>query len=130
MKLEQKLLGIDYGDKKIGLSVSANSLALPLAVLENNVEFSTKLQQLIASEKISKLIVGLPLGSLGEETDASEKVREFVRRLRTTIQIEVDYYDERLTTAQVKSLKIRGEDDAHAAAILLQSYLDRNVHNV
>ena len=125
MNLDKKILGIDYGQAKIGLAISADSLALPLKIIENTDNLQEEIKKIIETEGIDLVVVGLPLGKMGEETDSSAIVRSFAQNLQKSLPVPVELFDERLTTAQTKSLGVKGDDDAHAASLILQSFIDR-----
>lgn len=117
-----RLLGVDYGLRRIGLAISDGDLAEPFGVvnsLEDVIKFS-KLQD------IGKIIIGRP-------TPQNDKIKSFGDRLSEITEIPVEYWDETLSTvtahrsrqssgAGVK--KRRTAIDDHAAAVILQSYLD------
>lgn len=128
--MNKKILGIDYGEAKIGLAISADSLALPLEIIANSEDAQEKIKKIVKSEKVDLLVVGLPLGKMGEETAGSQKIKKFAGKLAVYLGLEVVLFDERLTTAQVKALRVGGEDDAHAAALILQAYIDSISGNI
>ncbi len=133
-----KLLGIDYGEKRIGLAMSDDlgKFAHEYNVLENwnNEDLIDYLRQLIALEGVDKVVIGLPVKLSGEETEKTEEVREFGSMLENCLNTEVIFEDERYTTKMVdnvlKEMKIsqreaRKKKDMVAAKYILQSYLDR-----
>ena len=133
-----KILGIDFGEKRIGLALSDEllSFAHEYDVLINWTSESVvdHLRQLIISEGIEKIVIGLPLNMSGEETYKAQDVREFAAMLENHLDIEVLFEDERWTTKMVdKTLKemkvhqkdVRAKKDMIAAKYILQSYLDR-----
>jgi len=117
-----KLLGIDWGEKRIGLAVSAGGLAEPFGVVGS----STELIELVRSEGIEKIVLGLPEGRF------EKRVRDLSKRIETELGIPVVLRSEVLTSRQAlrksieagKSKKSRRNLDAQAAALLLQEYLD------
>jgi len=133
-----KLLGIDYGDKRIGLALSdeLGSLAHEYNVIsdwtpESIIEY---LRQLMIVEGVEKIVMGLPLNMKGEETEKTQDVREFAAMLENYLDREILFEDERWTTKMVdrtlKEMKIsqkeaRVKKDMLAAKYILQSYLDR-----
>jgi putative holliday junction resolvase len=137
-----KILGIDYGDKRIGLALSdeLGSLAHEYSVLvslkdEALIEY---LRQLVTVERIEKIVIGLPLNMSGEESEKAQDVREFAAMLENFLDLEVLFEDERWTTKMVdktlKEMKIsqkqaRERKDMVAAKYILQSYLDREKGN-
>ena len=133
-----KLLGIDYGTKRIGLAVSDDlgMLAHEYGVLidqtdENVIE---ALRQLVILEGIEKIVVGLPLHMSGEEGEKTQDAREFGAMIENCLDIEVVFEDERWTTKQVdktlKEMKVsqkeaRNKKDMLAAKYILQGHMDR-----
>lgn len=125
-----KYLGIDYGRKKIGLAVSEGMIAEPLKVVrfEKKEVALAKIEQIVKTESIEKVIIGVSEGKMGEET------REFTKLLKKKISAEVFFQDETLSTqsaqelsltANIKRRKRREMEDAYSAAIILQAYIDR-----
>jgi len=123
-KKNQKILAIDYGQSKVGLALAdaETKIALPLTVVSFN-NLRSKIEDLIKSEEIDKIVVGLPLGLNGQETRQTNEVQAFIEDLRSKTNVEIVTEDERLSTALAKK---QGKDDAVAAMYILQSYLDRN----
>ena len=126
------ILGIDYGDKKIGLAKSAGSLAVPLMILENkgNDFILKKIKEVCESESVNVIVVGVPtsLGG-GKESNQHKKVLDFIGTL-SSLHITIIQEDERLSTKMAKNIskniKNRGDDDATSAMLILQNYLDKN----
>jgi len=130
-------LGLDIGDRRIGVALSdpEGILASPLAVINRRNESLDieAITEIIRQQQVAQVIVGLPLsmdGSLGQQ---AEKVKDFTQRLGEHTQVPLEYRDERLTTVMAERLKRaaggkkRGKktgNDAQAAAIILQGYLD------
>lgn len=126
-----KLLGIDYGRKKIGLAVgdSESKFAEPLSVIkfENEDQAVLKIGQYAKVEKVEKIIIGISEGKMGKESKA------FGKELESRLGIPVVYQDETLTSKDAQSLSIEAGinrkkrkkmEDAFSAAILLQRYLE------
>lgn len=138
------ILAIDYGAKKIGLAKSddGEKMALPLEVLvgKNREELAKHFNQLVKSENISKIIIGVPV-SMPKQNEhtfwrrkdlQNQQVREvldFVQWVKDNFSLPVEIEDERLSTKMAntlnRSLIKGGHDDAVAAMLILQSYLDR-----
>lgn len=121
----KKLLGIDYGRSKIGLALGIGSLAEPFKVIhvDSFEDAIGKVIQVIKVEQVDKVIVGVSEGEMGEE---SEKFAESIGAIT---------FDETLSTQDAQRMsrevgvgqKKRHEmEDAYAAAIMLQNYLDSN----
>ena len=124
------LLGLDIGEKKIGLA-RVNLIARlpqPLAVLKNDSSFLSKLDSLIAAHDTQALIVGLPRNLKGEETAQSVYIRDFVSK--NLADYFIIWQDETLSTvaAESKLAQYGVKDkpdmlDAVAACIILEDYL-------
>lgn len=124
-----KILGIDYGRRKMGLALSEGFLSEPWKVLrvESLDEALTKITQIVKTEKIEKVVVGISEGAMGGES------KDFAMNLQQEMEIQVDTQDETLSTHDAKikgiesgmSRKKRVQlEDAFAASIMLQDYLD------
>lgn len=123
-------LGIDYGDKRVGLAVSdpESKIAFPKATLFNNQRLVGNLKDLIEEEKISKIVVGLPLASDRSETEQSRKTRAFAENLKKVISIPVNFENEMFTTHLVEKAGVKKEHvDESSAALILQAYLDKRL---
>lgn len=123
-------LGIDYGEKRIGIAVSDpnGQIAFPRKVFFNrgNPRLLSELVTLIEEEKVSKVIVGLPVSLDGRETGQTKVVREFAESLEKEVAIPVEFENEMLTTRMAEQAGIKKEHtDEAAAALILQAYLDR-----
>ena len=123
-----KYLGIDYGEKKIGLAIAETSIASPFKVIENNSILMANLSQVIADENIDKVIIGVPKGLQGNESKQYQSVLKFIDKLKKEFEIEIITQDEKLTSSYaqtlLKGLKNKNADDDVAAMLILQSYLD------
>lgn len=131
-------MAVDPGAKRVGLAVSdpTRTIAQPLATIaaEPAETLATRISAEASRNEVGRIVVGLPRrldGSLGPEAKAA---RELAGDLRRASRLPVELVDERLTTAAAeRSLletgmrreKRRANIDRVAAAILLQSYLDR-----
>ncbi|MBE9482575.1 MAG: Holliday junction resolvase RuvX [Chloroflexi bacterium] len=127
-------LGLDIGDKRIGVALSdpQGILASPFTIIncKNETADIETIASIINQQQVEQVIAGLPRsmdGSLGRQ---AEKVKAFVQSLGSQIKVPVDFRDERLSTVsarrlmrETKNKKVR-HDDAIAAALILQGYLD------
>lgn len=131
------VLGLDYGQKRIGVATSdeLNLMAHPSGFIpfKSEPELIRVIQSLVTEQKIQKIVVGLPITLKGEIGPQAQKVMSFVEALKKHIPCPVVTWDERLTTAQaerallehdVSRSKRKIKRDALAAEIMLQSYLD------
>lgn len=125
-----KILGIDYGKKRIGLAVGDTGprLATPYKILQNRgLGFVLQeIRDICEKDGIEKAVVGLPLRLDGSESGQTAETREFIRKLGEFSDIPIVIEDERLTTGAAKSVGSgKGERDHVAAMFILQSYLDK-----
>ena len=123
-----KLLGIDYGSKNIGLALSGedSKIAFPYRVIYNKSGVLVEITAIIKKEKISKIILGLPIPFSGKENLQTEKVKIFAKKLEQKIKLPVEFQNEILTTKSAKTGSTKETIDSSAAAIILQSYLDKS----
>lgn len=124
-------LGVDYGEKRIGLAVanSALQIALPLDILPNDAKNSAllKLIEIIREKDVSHVIIGFPLGLHSQHTPQTGKVEQFALQLsrelpRKSVAIA---YENEVFSSSLSRRFVSGRVDSVAAAIILQSYLDR-----
>ena len=142
-----RVLGIDFGLKRIGLALSDPSklIASPLKILyaaktlEQTVTLLLKeIEELKNSNRIIETIVmGLPLLLSGKDSDTTRTVRQFATLIETASTLPLVLWDERLTTTQVENIlkedkmsrkKRTKHLDTMSATLILQTYLDRNCH--
>ena len=132
-----RVLGLDIGDKRIGVALSDPDgiLASPFTIIncENDAADIEAIVDIVNRQQVKQIIVGLPRSMNGSIGRQAEKVKAFAQKLSGHISIPLEFRDERLTTVSAKRLRQEAETkktrgkiryDAMAAAILLQSYLD------
>lgn len=129
------ILGLDVGEKRIGVALANGLLAIPLTVLDRTGEESDmeKLLSMAREYGAERIVVGLPRSMNGSIGMQAEKVLAFSGALAQHVDIPVDTWDERLSTVAAERMlldtgmkreKRKGKRDAMAAAIILQAYLD------
>lgn len=139
-----RILGIDFGDKTIGLAISDALLITAQSFgsyrVVNEEEDKKYFKHLVKKYDIREIVIGLPLRMNGSSGIRAEKTKEFAHWVEKTLKLPVILWDERLTTKQaIKILhkqKIKGKakkklKDQVSAAIILSSYLEgkqRNSH--
>jgi putative Holliday junction resolvase len=135
-----RIVGIDPGEARVGIAISdeAASIAFPRETVSARggaAEASRRVREALAGDEVSLAVVGLPLKLDGSEGEAARRARAFGEMLGAALEVEVVYWDERLTTvAAERSLREMGRRgpkrrdvvDQSAATILLQGYLDAN----
>ena len=138
----QTLLGLDFGDKTIGIAVSDKSLTIASPIKTIRRKSISKdlieLFDLIEVYNVGGLIVGLPLSLNGKENIRTEKVRKFAKAIELQKNIKIMLYDERFSSDVIfKELrknhnsisKIKKKLDQQAAAYILQGFLDSSKKN-
>lgn len=129
-----KFLGIDYGRSKIGVSLSEGRIAFPLLVLRVSslVKTIKDIIKIAKEEGVERIVVGV------SEEDMQKEQEKFVDVLRKKGGVGVETWDETLTTQDAQTLartaglprkKLRDMEDAFAATVMLQSYLDAHTEN-
>lgn len=133
-----KILGIDYGEKRIGLAVSDEMevTARGISVIERKSKKADAeaIAAAVAEHDAAAIVVGYPLRLDGSAGIQCEKVDRFIAALKEVISVPVIPWDETLSTKEAEGLmreagvrrgKKRGMVDRIAAAVILQDYLNR-----
>ena len=136
-----RLLGLDLGEKTIGLALSDRLLtvATPMETLKRGkfVQDAARLDIIISEQGVGGLVVGLPLNMDGSDGPSAQSARAFARNWAVRSEIPLALWDERLSTVAVTralleadaSRKRRSEVvDRMAAAYILQGALERLRH--
>jgi putative Holliday junction resolvase len=123
-----KFLGIDYGEKRVGIATSDSlaNLAFPHSVIQNSKNLIQDIKTIIKRENITGVVVGESKDFKGEKNKIMEKIEPFVEELKQVSGAEVYMEPEFLTSHQAE--KIQGKNDmldASSATIILQSFLDK-----
>lgn len=124
-------LGIDWGEKKIGLAIADEETRLAFAdqVVFNDGKVWDNLNKIIDEYSINKIVIGLSNHDV--QSDNEKKIKSFTENLKKKFDIEIIFTEEMFSTREaqenlkkqeVKKLDLK--DDAEAARVLLQSYLD------
>ena len=127
-----RILGLDYGTKRIGLAVSDTNQTQAFVydtLIADNKTFE-KIKEICTRELIDKIIVGLPLGLSGEYTEKTEEVICFIAELETRTKLVVETEDERLSSVEASKNQNGQGIDESAAQIILQRYLDKKNNNL
>jgi len=122
-----KILGIDYGEKRVGLAISDESqtLARELTILSPK-DFFDQINQLIKYHQIATIVLGWPLNMSGEETKKTAEVKSFKLKVESLTGITIQIMDERLSSKMTNNLPGGNRNkDSLAAQIILQNYLDK-----
>jgi putative Holliday junction resolvase len=133
-----RILGVDHGDRRIGLAISdpIPLIASPLKTLtvDNTEQAILEIENVIKEEEIQVVVIGLPLGMNGQDTQQTDHVKKFAEKLQQILNIPVFLEDERLSSVTARKAIIHqklsvGRNkalvDQTAASIILQQYLDK-----
>jgi len=132
-----RILGIDYGHKRLGLALSdeGETLASPLPVYQrrDTKEDHAFLAQLVEEKEVRQIVVGLPRNMDGSLGEMAQEVLAFVETLKKKTHLPIDTFDERLTSAEAERVLIQANlsrkrrktlRDSLAAVLILQGYLE------
>ncbi len=135
-----KLLGVDYGKKRIGLAISDENciLAFPGKVLKNNKKTLDEIAKTLKENRISKIVIGNSKDQKGAPNSIAREINDFISALQEKFSLSVEKQAEFFTSFESaeregkeknnarKTKKIfEKKDDAKAAALILQRYLDK-----
>jgi putative Holliday junction resolvase len=122
-----RVLALDYGAARTGVAVSdaTGTIAAPVGTVEraSTLDGLARLQAIVREQDVERVVVGLPLTLRGERGEQAAETEAFVGALRAALDVPVETYDERFTTALAARGGGAADEDARAAAHLLQSYL-------
>ncbi len=136
--LKGRIMGLDVGDKTIGVSVSdlMGLTSQPVTTIKrvSKKKDIESLKEIIKEKQVIKIVSGLPKNMNGTLGPQGEKVLSFCEFLKEETKIEIEFFDERLSTVQAERSLLEGDIsrqkrkkviDMLAAVIILQGYLDR-----
>ena len=140
-----RFLGIDHGKSKIGLALGDNeaNFCLPYKIIKAE-DFFKNINNILKEESIDEIVLGLPKNLSNEETQQTDVVYVFLNQLKEVVKIPIHLEDERMTSVMGKGmqgkylkedsrkenrknkLKIKSDEDASSATLILDSFLKRN----
>ena len=133
-----RILGIDLGEKRIGLALSdalgITAQGLPTIQVQAEQEICPKIMKIIQEKKVEQLVFGLPKNMNGSLGPQAKKVQEYAQKLGMLANLPIDFEDERLSTVRAEQVLLEANQsrakrkksiDRLSAVIILQSYLDR-----
>jgi len=129
-------MALDVGEKTVGIAVTdeLGITASPRETLRRDGTEMDRLVRLVKDEEIGEVVVGLPISLNGTLGPSAQKVLQFVDELRGRLEVPVETWDERLTTAEAEKMLIAADTrrskrrqviDQIAATLILQGYLRR-----
>jgi putative Holliday junction resolvase len=130
-----RLMGLDVGGKRTGVAISDEFgvLASPVGLVLRGARDRAEFRDLVRRWSVTRLVVGLPKSLSGREGPQAAEVRAYADSLAADLGLEIDYWDERLTSTMAERALIesgssrkkrRDQIDSVAAALILQNYLD------
>jgi len=132
-----RILGIDFGEKRIGLAVSdplrITAQMLPTFKIRNPDEIFLEVAQIILEKNVTEIVVGMPLRLKGDKGITAQKVDEFIQKLKEKFQLPVHAWDERFTSVIAERTireigkppsRNKAKVDQISAVLILQAYLD------
>lgn len=131
-----RILGIDYGDARVGVAVSdiMGFMASGIKTIKNNKHLTDELSEIINEYKPEKIVIGLPKNMDGSEGFRVDATKEFAENLKEIYNGEIIFEDERLTTIgaerYLNSTNTRGKKrkeiiDTVSACLILEQYLNK-----
>ncbi|HEX2923190.1 MAG TPA: Holliday junction resolvase RuvX [Chloroflexota bacterium] len=134
-----RVLALDVGDRRIGVALSdpTGIIASPLMTIHRSNEKRDQqtIVELVAEHEVEQVVIGMPWTLRGEVGPQAQKVIRFGKRLEERLSVPVVYWDERHSTSDAERIiglrgrkrgrSASGRVDEVAAAVILQSYLDR-----
>jgi putative Holliday junction resolvase len=123
------VLALDYGGVRTGVAISdaTGTIAAPVGIVERaaSPDGLASLEAIVREQDVARVVVGLPLTLRGEVGEQARETLAFAEALRGVLSVPVETYDERFTTRLAADAGGAADEDARAAAHILQSYLAR-----
>jgi putative holliday junction resolvase len=132
-----RILGIDYGSRRVGLAISdpLQMIAQGAGTTENTPDLADRIATLALEQSVVAVVVGMPYGPDGEIGPKAREVESFIAALRAVLRVPVDTWDESYTSVEAARLLVaggmkqkerreKGRVDEMAARLLLQEFLD------
>lgn len=125
---KRKIMGIDYGSKKVGVAISnpERTIAFPKTIVSNKGldDITSKIISIANEENVEKIIIGWSVDEKGEENPIAKEIRACANKLEENSDLSMDFENESMTTLQAALSGKKGALDSSAAALILQSYLE------
>lgn len=123
-----RIMGIDYGTKRVGLALTdeAGMMGFPLMVLPNDAKLLSTIVSIIEEKAVGEIVIGKSIGKDGVPNAVMAAIEELMTDLTLAVGIPIHLEPEHYSTQAALRLQGRNQaTDAAAAAILLNSYLER-----
>ncbi|RLE16861.1 MAG: Holliday junction resolvase RuvX [Actinobacteria bacterium] len=140
--MSERILGLDPGERRIGVAVSdaTCTIASPVEFVDRQTrDHEQRLIDLCSEWEIVEIVVGFPMSLDGTEGPAATRAREFGESVKRLTGLPVAFQDERFTTVTAERALLEGgvrrrsrrnKRDQVAAAVMLQAFLDRRRHEL
>ena len=130
-----RILALDWGTTRIGGAISDpdGKIAFPLDKFIESKTGIEEIKKIVQDLEVEKILLGRPKSLAGEDTETTEAVDEFAKKLSDQVPCPIEYFDERLSSvgasrtlseSGINSKQQRGMVDNLAASQMLQSYID------
>jgi putative Holliday junction resolvase len=139
MAVAGRILGIDFGTKRIGLALTdpTGIVATGAGIFENDVNVLIRIAELVRSNDVQQIVVGMPYAPDGGKGQKGKEIEAFIARLRGVVSVPVETWDESFTSIAAqetmrrggmkkKQRREKGRVDEMAARLLLQEYLENH----
>lgn len=134
MKEEERILGIDFGEKRVGIAISDPlcMIAMPLETIERK-KIEEGINKILERFPVKHIVIGYPLRTNGKKGKRAEQVEKFAKKIKGKFNIEITLWDERYSTVEAERImkdmnrkpsREKERVDRIAASLILQSYLD------
>jgi putative Holliday junction resolvase len=135
MSRPERIMGLDVGAKRTGVAVSDDLgiIATPVTFVQRGERDRAAFREIVERYGITRIVAGLPTNMSGTEGPQAQETRDYAEALAADLDLPLDYWDERLTSAIAERRMIEAgvrrnqrkeRIDAIAAAVMLQGYLD------
>lgn len=122
-----RILALDYGSKRIGAALSDETKTISQPRPYFLYSEKEKLIEYVKENEVEEILLGLPIGLAGQETESSKKVREFETWLKERTNLPIRLIDERFSTKEIRHFeKDRELVDSLVAQKMLEGYLEAN----
>ncbi|MBU1179494.1 Holliday junction resolvase RuvX [Patescibacteria group bacterium] len=126
------ILGIDYGTKNIGLAINNDTeIAFPFRSISAGENAVEEIKDVCDEEMIDEIVLGMPTKMNRSQGTLAEEIKEFAEKLKEEINLPLEFEDELLSSEMTKKMMEdysgKYDKDAVEAAVILQTFLDKNV---
>ncbi len=135
----ERILAIDYGEKRIGIAITdpLKMFSIPLTTLNNNSNLWIDFEKIFNQYNIQKIVIGYPVNEDGSKTKLTEEIEKFSRKLKSKFKKEITFIDERYSSSiawehikegviSKKKRRNKALIDMNAAAVILEDFLKNN----